>query len=131
MKTAAGTLIDRYARRMIIENTIADAIDFFHMDALRSSVPLKIEVDIQLTLMASTLYRLLALRVGRGMETAKPRTLFRKLIRNQAKIQIRPDNIVVTLSRRANNPYLLAAGYMDADDPIPWLGNRKLRIQTR
>ena len=37
MKTAAGTLIDRYARRMIIENTIADAIDFFHMDALRSS----------------------------------------------------------------------------------------------
>lgn len=131
MKTAAGKLIDRYARRMIIENTIADAIDFFHMDALSSSVPLKIEVDLQLTLMASTLYRLLALRVGRGMETAKPRTLFRKLIRNQAKIQIRPDDIVVTLSRRANNPYLLAAGYMEADDPIPWLDNRRLRIQTR
>ena len=74
--------------------------------------------------MASTLYQL---RSGRGMETAKPRILFR----NQAKIQIRPDNIVVTLSRRANTPYLLAAGYMDASDPIPWLGNRRLRIQTR
>ena len=36
------------------------------------SVPLKIEVDLQLTLMASTLYRLLALRVGRGMENPEP-----------------------------------------------------------
>ena len=30
---SASHLIGRYARRMIIENTIADGIDFFHMDA--------------------------------------------------------------------------------------------------
>ncbi len=128
MKEHAGQLIDRYARRMIIENTLADAIDFFHMDALSSAVPLKIEMDLQLTLMASTLYRLLAQRVGPGMETAKPRTLFEKLVRNQATIQIRPNDILVSLSRRANNPYLLAAGYENVEYQIPWLGNRKLRI---
>ena len=99
MKIAVGKLIYRFARRVIIENTIADAIDFFYMDALSSSVPLKIEMDVLLTLMASTLYRLLALCVENGRETTKPRTLFRKLIRNQVKIQIRPDDNVVTLSR--------------------------------
>ena len=39
IKTAAGKLIDRHARRVIIENIIADAIDFFYMDALSSSIP--------------------------------------------------------------------------------------------
>ena len=131
MEVSAAKLIDRYARRMIIENTLADAIDFFHMDALSSAVPLKIEVDLQLTLMASTLYRLLARRIARGMETAKPRTLFEKLVRTRANIQIRADDILVTLPRRANNPYLLAAGYTDAAHPIPWLDNRVLRIQLQ
>ena len=30
----AANLVERYAQRMIIENSIADGIDFFHMDAL-------------------------------------------------------------------------------------------------
>ena len=42
----AGRLIDQYARRMLIENAIADAIDFFHMDALSAAVPMKIDLDI-------------------------------------------------------------------------------------
>ena len=45
---------------MIIENHIADGIDFFHMDALSSAVAMKVNCDLQLTLMASSLYRLLA-----------------------------------------------------------------------
>ena len=53
MHAPAARLIDRYARRMVIENTIADAIDFFHMDALSAAVPMKIDLDVQLTLMAS------------------------------------------------------------------------------
>ncbi len=51
METSAAKLIDRYARRMIIENVISDTIDFFHMDALSATVPMKIHVDVQLTVM--------------------------------------------------------------------------------
>ena len=71
-------LIDRYARRMVIENAIADAIDFFHMDALSAVVPMKVDVDVQLTVMASSLYRILARRIGNRCETRKPAQLFRK-----------------------------------------------------
>ena len=129
MHGAASRLIDRYARRMLIENTLADAIDFFHMDALSAAVPLKIDVDLQLTLMASTLYRILAKRIGNGMENAKPRTLFRKLVRTRAKVEIQADDLIVTLPRRANSPYLLAAGYNDAVEAVPWLGDRRLHIR--
>ena len=38
LRRSATKLIDRYAQRMLIENGIADGIDFFHMDALSSAV---------------------------------------------------------------------------------------------
>ena len=129
MDETPARLVDRYARRMIIENTIADAIDFFHMDALSAAVPMKIDLDVQLTLMASALYRILGRRLGHGLEIATPRTLFRKLVRASATVEITADAIVVTLGRRAHNPLLLEAGYADTDTPLPWLDNRTLRIR--
>ena len=80
--------MDRYARRMVIENVISDAIDFFHMDALSATVPMKINVDVQLTVIASVLYRLLGLRVGHGFDVAEARTLFRNLVPSRAKITL-------------------------------------------
>jgi hypothetical protein len=42
LRRSPAKLVTRYAQRMIIENGIADGIDFFHLDALSSSVALKI-----------------------------------------------------------------------------------------
>ncbi len=128
MKTSASQIVDRYARRMVIENAIADAIDFFHMDALSASVPMKIDLDLQLTLMASGLYRLLAVRLSNGKQNAKSRTLFRNFVKAPADITITDDHIDVRLGRRANNPFLLNASYDKTDIAVPWLGDRRLRI---
>ena len=65
-----------------------DGIDFFHMDALSSAVALHITCDLQLTLMASSLYRLLGARIGNGYEAAKSRHLFRDFIDATATIQV-------------------------------------------
>ncbi len=43
-------LITRYAHRMLIENGIAEAIHFFQLDALTSMVELKVDFDLQITL---------------------------------------------------------------------------------
>ena len=123
-----ANLIGRYARRMLIENDIADGIDFFHMDALSSAVAMKLNCDLQLTLMASSLYRLLASRIRRGYETAKSRHLFRDFIDATATIEIDERNITVYFQKRAHNPLLVAAGYTDTDVRIPWLGGRRLRL---
>ena len=129
MDEPPARLIDRYARRMVIENTLADAIDFFHMDALSAAVPLQVDLDLQLTLMASSLYRLLGKRVGNGFESAQASTIFRKLVHASASIDITPTEIVVSLGRRANNPLLLAADYAATREPIPWLENRTLKLR--
>jgi hypothetical protein len=125
---SARDLIRRYAQRMIIENSIADGIDFFHMDALSSAVAMKVDCDLQLTLMASSLYRLLGQRVGNGYETAKSRHLFRDLVEATAQVTITDQELEVRFQKRAHNPLLLAAGFDKTDLPVPWLGGKRLRL---
>jgi len=59
LHTSAAKRITRYARRMLIENSLADSVDFFHLDALSSAVGLKVDFDVTLTEAATGLYRLL------------------------------------------------------------------------
>jgi hypothetical protein len=128
LKPIAARLIERYARRMIIENSIEDGIDFFHMDALSSAVAMKVDCDLQLTLMASSLYRLLAGRIGRGYEQAKSRHLFRDFVDATAHVTIGESEIVVRYQKRAHNPLLVAAGFDKTETMIPWLGRRRLKL---
>jgi hypothetical protein len=129
LQRSPAKLITRYAQRMVIENGIADSIDFFHMDALSSAVPMKVDCDLQLTLMASSLYRLLATRVGNGYRRAKSRHLFRDLIDATATVHIERHAIRVQYPKRAHNPLLLAAGYHGLSCQVPWLNNKKLVLE--
>jgi hypothetical protein len=124
----AAKLVGRYAQRMIIENSIADGIDFFHMDALSSAVAMKVNCDLQLTLMASSLYRLLAGRIGRGYEHTVSRHLFRDFVDATAEVEITESAIVVRYQKRAHNPLLIAAGFDSTEVAIPWLGRKRLRL---
>jgi hypothetical protein len=77
--------------------------------------------------MASSLYRLLAVRIGNGYEVAKSRHLFRDFVDASAAVAITEGEIVVQFQKRAHNPLLIAAGFDRTDDVVPWLGNRRLR----
>jgi len=122
-------LVTRYAHRMLIENGISDAIQFFHLDALSSMVGLKIDFDLQITLMAASLYRLMAGRIGREYERAQAKKIFRNMLDVSANVTITKGEVIVTLDKRAHNPYLVASGLADAPTPMPWFGNKRLAIR--
>jgi hypothetical protein len=128
-KIGLAPLITRYAQRMIIENHISESIQFFHMDALSSMVGLKVDFDLQLTLMAGSLYRLMARRIGREHERAQPKTIFRNLLDLSAKVEVETERVVVTIDKRAHNPYLVASGLADQPASMPWFGNKQLHIR--
>jgi len=128
LRRSPAKLIGRYAQRMIIENNIADGIDFFHMDALSSAVAMKVDCDLQLTLMASSLYRLLAANIGNGYQTAKSRHIFRDFVDATALVTIDEQNIQIRFQKRAHNPYLIGTGFAKTETVIPWLGEKRLRL---
>jgi hypothetical protein len=129
LQRAPSQLIERYARRMVIENSIAEGINFFHMDALSSAVAMKVNCDLQLTLMASSLYRLLGSRLGNGYEVAKADHLFRDFVDATAQVTLTEKNVLVRFQKRAHNPLLLAARFEQTRASIPWLGGKSLRIE--
>jgi hypothetical protein len=122
-------LVTRYAQRMLIENGISEAVQFFHIDALSSMVGMKVDFDMQLTLAASSLYRMMAQRIGREYSHSQAKTVFRNLLDLSGKVEVTATTVAVTIDKRAHNPYLVASGLADQPTPMPWFGDKKLIIQ--
>ena len=122
-------LITRYAHRMLIENSLSDAVRFFHLDALSSAVGLKVDFDMALLVVASGLYRLLA-RQMRGYADAHARRIFQDLVDMPAQVEINDQEVRVEFHRRAHLPILLASGLCNRSVAIPWWEGRRLRLTT-
>jgi hypothetical protein len=126
-KSTTKTIITRYAKRMLIENALADAVRFFHIDALSSSVGFKVDFDMALLVLASCLYRMMARRM-RGYDDAQARQIFRDLIDMPADVAITENEIRVRFHRRAHLPIVLASGLIDKPVTVPWWNGRRLRL---
>ncbi|MGQ0614789.1 MAG: hypothetical protein ACT4PV_13725 [Planctomycetaceae bacterium] len=126
-KPSPKDLITRYARRMLIENALSDAVRFFHMDALSSAVGLKVDFDMALLVVANGLYRLLARRM-RGYADAQARQVFRDLVDTPADVTVTRKDVAVRFHRRAHTPILLASGLLDQPVPVPWWKGARLTL---
>ena len=112
---------------MLIENALADAVRFFHIDALSSSVGLKVDFDMALLVLASGLYRLMANRM-RGYQDAQARQIFRDLIDMPADISINQLEVTVRFHRRAHLPIILASDLFNKSVAVAWWKERRLRF---
>lgn len=126
-RVTAKKLITRYAQRMLIENALSDAVRFFHMNALSSTVGLKVDFDMALLVLASGLYRLVAARM-RGYGDAQARQVFRDLIDTPADVSITEKEVLVRFHRRAHMPIIIASGMLDQPIRVPWWNSKKLRL---
>lgn len=120
-------LLTRYAQRMIIENAIADAVHFFHVDALCSSLNMEVDFSVLLTVLGNMLFHLLGHRI-QGFEDATAKQIFRKFINTSGSVTIQKNKeIVVTMTRRSHNSLLMAAGFDKMRVQVPWLKNHVVR----
>lgn len=129
-ETSCSELLSRYALRMLIENSISNGVSFFHNTALSSSVAMRVDFDVLLTLVGQATYHLLAKRL-RGYEHSGADVIFRKFIDTPARISIGNKEIEVRLNKRANNPILLHSGLLNKPFRLPWLQNRNVIITLR
>jgi hypothetical protein len=126
--TPAKDLFARYAERMTEENELDAYIGGFHLDALTSGVPLNVDLDTTLTVIAGNLYRLLALKLTR-YENATPDKLWRHFLDATGTLHITPAGVTCALNLRSQHPVLIDAGFADLQVPIPWWDGRTLRFR--
>jgi transposase len=127
LTTPAKDLFTRYAERMIIENELDANISGFHLNALSSGLPLNVDLDTTLTVLAGNCYRLLARKLPR-YELATPDRLWRHFLDNTGTVTVAEDHVRVDLALRTYTPVLIDAGLPELDIPIPWWGGRSLRF---
>ncbi len=125
--TKTRALVEQYARRMTIEQRLAEIIRAFCADALSSTVNLNVDLDIMLAVLAQALLAALRARLP-GYAAATPDTLQRRFLGTRGEIITNGDVITIRLSRRTYSPVLRQADLPPATT-VPWWGNRTLRYE--
>jgi hypothetical protein len=120
-------LVAQYARRMTIEQRLAEIIRAFCTDALSSTVNLNVDLDVMLAVLAQALTAALRGRLP-GYAAATPDTIQRRFLETPGQIITDGGTITVRLERRAFSPVLRKA-QLPADTHVPWWGGRTIRYE--
>jgi transposase len=121
-------LVTQYARRMTIEQRLAEIITAFCADALSSTVNLNVDLDIMLCVLAQALLAAFRARLGAGYHAATPGTLQRRFLDSSGTISVNDDQVTVRIDRRAYSPVLRQAS-LPADTAVPWWHGRRLHFE--
>jgi hypothetical protein len=126
--TKTKALIERYARRMTIEQRLAEIIRAFCLDALSSTVNLNVDLDVVLCVLAQALTAAFRTRLGTGYTTTTPDVLQRRFLETPGSIMIDNQVVTVRIDRRAYSPVLRQAD-LPADTTVPWWQGRRLHFE--
>jgi transposase len=121
-------LVGNYARRWRVENGIAEAVRFFNLNALSSPILIKVHFDVLMTIVADTLYTMLARKL-RGFEECDAHKLFRHFVKGKGSIEVQNGNVTVVFPRRAHNPILRSVPWKNLPNSLPAASDTSLTLR--
>jgi hypothetical protein len=105
-ESSVESLVRKYARRWLVEKEISEQISFFHLNNVSSSMVIKVDFDLTMSILTHNLYRLFANDLPR-YEKLSVQNLYEKFLLNSADIKIENESIIVNLKKKRNLPLLL------------------------
>jgi transposase len=129
-ETPVELLVGNYARRWRVENGIAEAVKFFNLNALSSPILIKVQFDVIMTMIADTLYSMLAQKL-RGFESCDAPKLNRHFVKGNGNVLIKAGEIKIVFPRRAHNPILRAVPWQRLPQNLPWLDGARLNLRFK
>lgn len=118
------TIVRKYARRWIVEKGISEQIEFFHLNRVSSSMVIKVDFDLTMSILAHNLYRIFAMQLKRYSRCASTK-IYNKFIQNSGTIKIEQERIIVGMKKKRDMPLLLEVMKEFEDIKIPQFENRK------
>jgi hypothetical protein len=118
-------IIRKYTRRWLVEKAISEQIEFFHLNRVSSSMVIKVDFDLIMSITAHNIYRLLARELER-YENISDQTIYEEFIRNAGEVDITEDEVKIFLKKKRTLPAVLTAMQNFAEQKYLGLKNKKL-----
>jgi hypothetical protein len=122
---SCGEMIRKYARRWLVEKSISEQIEFFHLNRVSSSMVIKVDFDLTMSMLAHNVLRILAMDLI-GYESSNDLTLFNKFLSCSGIVEITSSHIIVRIKKKRNLPALLTAMDSFQNKSIDILGGRRI-----
>ena len=123
-------LVSNYSRRWRVEKVISEAVKFFNLNALSSPILVKVHFDVVMTMVADTLYNMLAKNL-RGFQDCDAPKIYRHFVKGKSNITVKDGEVTVTYPRRAHNPILRAVPWQRLPTSLSWLDGASLNLKFR
>lgn len=113
-------IVRKYTKRWIVEKAISEQISFFHLNNVSSSMVIKVDFDLTISILTHNIYRLFARDLER-YSNLSDQLIYEMFINNSADIKIGEDKITVLYKKKRNLPLILEKMSNFSDTSIPWL----------
>ena len=120
-------VVGNYSRRWRVENAISEAVKFFNLNALSSPILVKVHFDVIMTMIADTLYSMLAKNL-RGFEDCDAPKIYRHFVKGKGKLVTKNGKLSVIYPKRAHNPILRAVPWHQMPHVLNWLEDATLQL---
>lgn len=121
-------LVRKYTRRWIVEKAIGEQVEFFHLNNVSSSMVIKVDFDLTMSILTHNIYRLFALEMER-YDHMSIQSIYEKFIKNAADIEIDQDTVSVILKKKRNLPLVLEKANSYPGQKYSWLDNRRITFE--
>ena len=86
----------------------------------------KVDFDIAMTLIANTLYKTLSKKF-KLFHNSKPKTIYRNIVKGDAKISLNDDRVEVVFGKRSFNPLIMDWINSFPKIQVPWMDNKSIQ----
>ncbi len=118
-------IIRKYTRRWLVEKGISEQIDFFHLNRVSSSMVIKVDFDLTMSITAHNLYRLFAKELER-YGSYSDQSIYEEFIKNSGEISLENDIIKVFLKKKRSLPGTLRLLQNYTEQKYFHLGNKNI-----
>ncbi len=125
---SARQVVLKYAKRWLVEQAISEQIQFYHLNRLSSSIVVKVDFDLTISILADAVYKLFCAQIP-GFENCKADKIYRSFIENYASVKIKKNQITVRLNKKVHLPLLFETNFFTHHTKIPWLNNHELNFE--
>jgi hypothetical protein len=118
-------IVRKYARRWLVEKTVSEQIEFFHLNHVSSSMVIKVDFDLVMSILTYNLFRLFALDTDRYKNIASQK-VYEKFLDNSGHIEIEQNNITIKLKKKRTLPLILETMTRFEQTKYDWLDYKTL-----